>query len=380
MSIVSMKPFSGVSDVEGFWDVRALTYNNGNPVPEERRVSSGRLLYAAETEGKVIGCMSVFEMPTVVGARTLQCGGVAGVAVAPHRRRGGVGSEMLAWLPGELRAQGYALSSLYAFREPFYRRAGYEVCGKRLKVTCPTDRFPRVERPLAIHRLGPADFSSLGPAYEGFARTRAGMVLRSEEGWMRVLAENRELTVYAAGDPVEAYVVVSHNVAFWSTDHISEIIWSTKRGYDSVIDFLRQLAINKTALSWFEPSDSPFYASSMDQGIQIAVERPIMFRVVNVKTCLEGLEPVGTGDVSFSVRDAQVPENDRIWRVSWSEGNLDVREGGLPEFDLTIQQFTQVFLGEPSLADLLRHGGVDGSAAALLPLFPARPVICADFF
>jgi predicted acetyltransferase len=371
-------------DLEGYHDVRALTYNDGNPIPEDRRVFKSTRGYVARLDGSVEGVFALLDLSCTRGLATLDCAGVAGVAVYPHRRRSGVGSAMMSWLPRHLREVGTPMASLYAFREPFYRRFGYEVAGKRIKITCPTHRLPKTGVDLPIRRLTPTDWEALDHCYSHFAHVRSGLCARNEKLWARVLGENRALTIYAAGDPVEGYAVVSHSTAFWSTDHISDIAWSTRAGYDALMEVLAGIGINKTALSWFEPSDSPFVARYMDQGVELRIDRPIMFRVCDVPVALGKLQTEEAGEFTVRVRDEIVPENEGPWRVRFRPGQVDVEPCAEADLSLDIRVFTQAFLGEPSLADLVEMGLVEvansQALAAAKRLLPPCPVICNDFF
>ncbi len=378
------------SDLDGLDVVRSLTYNNGDPIPLERRerVVKGVQSFVADQGGQIVGACEVLDMTANRGEAVLRCGAVAGVAVLPEARKSGVGSLMMSWLVGHLRETGVPLASLYAFREPFYRKFGYEVAGKRLKITCPTNRWPRLESQLPFHRLTPADWRDLVDCYNLFAATRSGVNMRTERQWKRVLGENRQLTIYAVGEPVEAYAVVSHVTAFWTTDHLSEIVWSTRRGYEGLMCMLGGLAINKTALSWFEPSDGPFYSDYMDQGVSVAVERPIMFRVTDVPAALQALKPPKDlmGSFSFAVSDYLVEENRGPFNVNFSDGSVqvDFEPTASPDFSLDIRNFAQALLGEPNLGDLMRQGRVDvfdeqGFAEAS-QLLPSSSVCCLDFF
>jgi predicted acetyltransferase len=197
--------------------------------------------------------------------------------------------------------------------------------------------------------------------------------------WDRVLNEVKTLAIYAAGDPVEGYVAVSHQTAFWVDQWLSEVAWSTERGYRASIAVMHQVGINKSSVSWYEPSDSPYYAQYMDQGVEVKVDRPAMFRVCDVKGALEALTPAGDGEVSLAVDDPEVPENCGPFQVSWSDGKVAVFQAAKAEIEMTIGRFTQAFLGEPSVEDLIRNGLLPPSEP-LARLLPASPVYCGDFF
>jgi predicted acetyltransferase len=386
MGSVVVRPMR-TSDIDGYLAVRSLTYNDGLPVPEERRSEinvdeNERFVAAAGAE--IEGIFVVLPMTATRGEAVLGCGGVAGVAVSPNSRRGGIGLTMMKWLPGHLRTQGVPLASLYPFRETFYAKAGYEVVGKRFRITVPMHRLPKLNSELPIRRLGPSEWEQLAPCYEVFAKRRSGAHIRSEKMWDRVLNEVKALAIYAAGDPVEAYVAVSHQTAFWVDQWLSEFVWSSERGYQAGIAVMHQLGINKSAVSWFEPSDSPYYAMYLDQGVEVKLDRPVMFRVCDVKGALELLRPHGEGEVTLQVDDPNVPENSTPFKVTWSGRKVAVEVSSSAEIELPIGRFTQVFMGDPSAADLARNGllraKTDQALEQLAELLPASPVYCGDFF
>jgi len=377
--------------LDGYHTVRSLTYNSGNPIPPERQWTGkpGAFSMVAISNGQVSGSATVLELTATRGEAVLKCGGVCGVAVLPEMRKSGVGSAMMTWLVRHLRETGTPLASLYAFREPYYRKFGYELTGSPFKITCPTHRWPKTTCTLPIQRLGPTDWRQLVDCYTKFAHSRSGLNIRSESEWQRVLGENRPLTIYAIGEPVEAYAVVSHVTTFWTTDHISEVAWSSRSGYDGLLSMLGGLAINKSGLSWREPSDGIFFGEYMDEGIEVKLERPIMFRVTDVPAALRLLKPHSpeTGEFVLQIHDAIVPENEGPWKVSFGGGHVTVElaaNGESPDLTMDIKKFAQAFMGEPSLTQLaasesIQYESLEGFAAATR-LMPAQATYCMDFF
>ena len=364
---------------EGFEAVGSMTYNDGLPSePEEPRFGTER--YVGLDGGEVAGICSVLPMNATRGAALIDCAGVAGVGVAPERRRGGVGGGMMDGLVRLMRAQGRPLASLYAYREPFYARSGYAVAGKRLRITVPTHRLPRVETELPVRRLTPSDWRLLAPCHAAFAHARSGVHIRNEAMWGRVLNENRPLAIYAVGDPVEGYVAVSHRTEFWAEQWFSEVVWSTARGYRGALDLIRQIGINKTSVAWHEPIDSPYYALYLDQGVEARAERSVMFRVNDVPAALRALRPTSEGETRLRIVDDVVAENEGPWRVRFSPERVTVEPCEGHDVAMDVRRFAQAFLGEPSLADLVRMGEVEGDATTLDRLLPPSPVLCGDFF
>lgn len=365
--------------LEGYQAVGSMTYNDGL-VTELPAPRFGVERYVGLVGDEVVGICSILPMNATRGAATVPCGGVGSVAVAPERRRGGVGQGMMDGLVRLLRERDVPLASLYAYREPFYAKSGYAVVGKRLRLTAPVHRLPRVEPELPVRRLTPADWAVLAPCHAAYAHARSGVHVRGEAMWARVLNENRPLAIYAAGDPVEGYVAVSHKTEFWTEQGLSEVVWSTPRGYRGCLELMRQIAINKTSVGWYEPSDSPYYALYLDQGVEAKVERPAMFRVNDVPAALRLLRPTAEGETRLFVRDDVVPENEGPWHVRFSPEGVAVEPCEGHDVAMDVRRFAQAFLGEPSLDDLVRLGQVEGDASALARLLPPSPTICGDFF
>ncbi len=358
MSNIIVRPYTP-EDREQTFHVRAMTYNSGRPIPVEEQVYRSATPYVAEMDGRVVGTFVVMDMESTRGsAATWKTGGIAGVAVLPEFRQSGVGSAMMTWAIQEMRRQGYILASLYAFRESYYRRFGYENCGMKLKITCPNHRLPSLRANLPIRRLNSDQYALVQDCYEGFARKYSGMNTRKNMHWGRIVNDSRH--IYAAGDPVEAYAIVEHDVAFWEDQAIVEVIWNTQAGYESILSVLAGTAINKTNLIWHEPSDSPFLFRYLDQGVKAQMDRPIMYRIINAEAAWAS---VSDEEFPFTIEDQILGQ---------------IGSGGLL---ISPQEAVQVFLGEPSAADLDHLRG-DGSEAwervqAVLP--PSR-VYCMDYF
>lgn len=383
MSEFQVRPLED-RDRDAFLTNIALTYNDGVELPVERRELKDRNAYVVERDGRIFGGLLSLDFHTNRGKAVLRTGAIAAVHVDPSARRSGAGTALMAGIVRLLRDEGVPMSSLYAFRETWYRKAGYEVCGKRIQILCPMHRLPKADSGLPIQRLKPSDWQLIAPTYEAFAKARSGYNIRTEAMWGRVLNENKPNAIYAAGDPIEGYVAISHQTVFWEQQHLTEVVWTTERGYRACLEIMAMLGINKTQLSWYEPSDSPFYATYMDQGIETKVVRQIMYRINDVPTCLMALQTEESGEFAVEVNDDVIPENDGVWRVRFGPDGVEVSQGGQPDFTIDVRHWCQAFLGEPSLLDLARNGLVqvhDGRGlSAASRLLPPSPTVCNDFF
>ncbi|MBI1757293.1 MAG: GNAT family N-acetyltransferase [Fimbriimonas ginsengisoli] len=374
------------ADRPGLLKVWALTYHGGAPWPEEDepKIFGHSQPFVCERAGEIVGGFGVMSMTATRGPGLMRCGGVLAVAVAPHVRRAGVGAAMMRWALRHYREQGFELASLYAFSERFYRAFGYECCGRRLKFTVETATMPKVESDLEVTAHDADQAELIKPCYEAFCHRHSGMNLRNDFQWERALSPKSHRTLYVAGRPAQGYAIVQHKVDFWEDQHVEEIAWCSRSGYEAILGLIRGIGINKSKVSWYEPSDSPFLAAHFDHGCKIEIERIVMYRILNVPLALQALKPTAEGEFTLEVADAILPENRGPWHVAFSPGAVEVQLTHDAALRMSERCFVQALLGEPSLLDLLNLGLVETAdtpaAMAAIRLLTPSSVYCTDFF
>jgi len=377
MSDIRVRPYEP-KDQEQTWHVRAMTYNDGRPIPVEEQVYTTSTPFVGEVDGKIAGTFVIMDMTTTRGDRAAwRTGGIAGVAVLPEARQTGVGNAMMRWSLRYMRDNGYILAALYPFRQSYYRKFGYETCGLRVKVTCPNARLPKIRPELPVQLLAKEDYGQIRDCYNAFSRARAGMNLREDFHWGRVTGGTR--AIYAAGDPVEAYAIVEHDWQFWLDQPVAEFAWTTVRGYDAILSLFASIGINKSSVSWYEPADGLMLARHDDQGVTYESEKPIMFRVIDFRGALAQMSCAESGEFSVAIHDPDLPENDGPWQVCYADGKTRVIKSNEAELRLDHHAAVQVLLGQPSLADLARNG-IANDLEAAQRLLPPLPVYCMDHF
>lgn len=375
---LTVRPFED-RDSDGFWKVRDLTYNNGQTTPPENRQDRITSDFVAEEDGQIMGAFSILDLTCTREDRAnLKCAGIAGVAVAPMHRHLGVGSAMMAWAVPYMRSQGYHIASLYGFRESFYRKFGYEVCGKRLEIEVPSHRLPRIKPDLPVRLLDWQNYAPLKDCQAAFARKYTGMNVREDMHWKRVLNDKR--VIYAVGDPVEAYAILTHNWEFWEPQLIGEIAYTTIRGYKSIIAVLSQICINKTSLKWYDTIDSPYLQTFTDQGVIAQDVRRVMYRLLDVPAAIEALSPTKGGAFSMEVKDDLIPENAGYWRVEDNGEKVACQRVDSADLCGDIQAWTVAYLGDPGIQRGVIEEREAGALAAAAKILTPSIAHCQEFF
>ncbi len=360
----------------------SLAFRSGKPRESDEPIVEGNSVYVAEVDGEVCGGFTIEHMDATRGDAVLRCGGVAGVAVLPESRFSGIGREMMRFGLERMRSDGYALSSLYPFKEGYYRRLGYEVAGQRFRISVDADRLPAVSSELAIRAGGAGDWEAFAEVYGVFARRYSGMWTRSEMYWRDFLKERSPAGVaYLLGDPAEGYVAVPQLGDFWGETSAREVVWTTPGGYRAALCVLKNLGVNRKRMTWFEPSDSPYLAQFFDYGAAVSLDRQIMFRVVDVAAALGGLRAEAEGEFSVEVLDDGLAENRGPWLVRFGGDGVFVERTDSADFRIGIGAFSQAVLGQPSLDRLAAHGLVSGgNVEAACRLLTPMPACCYNFF
>jgi predicted acetyltransferase len=369
-------------DTNALSRIWSIAFRGGKPREASEPIVEENSVFVAEVDGEIVGGFAVEHMDATRGRSVLRCGGVAGVAVLPESRFSGIGGEMMRYALDYMRAEGYVLSSLYPFKEGYYRRFGYEVAGQRFKISMPADRLPDLGCELRARESGAEDWQKFASVYREFACKYSGMWTRSETFWRHLLRDASPTPVrYLIGDPPEAYVVIRQLGDFWGETSVSEIIWTSPAGYRSCLGLLKNIGINRGKLTWIEPSDSPFLAQYYDYGAEISLHRPIMFRTIDVPGALRCLKPSAGGEFTFQLDDASIPDNGGPWRVCFDPSGVRVEKSDSADLHLSVGAFTQALLGQPSLDRLAAHGLVAGkSVEAAAQLLIPMPVCCYNFF
>ncbi|MCH8978097.1 MAG: GNAT family N-acetyltransferase [Armatimonadetes bacterium] len=342
----------------------------------------GEIRLLGELDGKLACGLKIHDYEVARGRADLKCGGVGAVATLPETRGKGCATEFMVEALRQMKEAGHLVSNLYAYREPFYRKLGYETCGWRWQIKAPQGRMAKTEQQLEARQIMAGEMGLLESCYTQFVRGLSGSVLRKRHNWSNRIGKKPRM-VYAVGDPVEAYAWVKIT-DFWGDVEVGELAWSSLRGYDSIMSVLRNLCVNQNRVVWLEPPNSVLLARDLDHGVEMCVNEPTMYRAISVQGALAALKPESTGEFTIEVGDEHLPENRGPWIVRFTPECVSVEKTDKATITIDIRQFSQALMGSPSLHDLATAGLLETSDANALrdaeKLLTPMPVVCMEFF
>jgi len=378
---ITMREVEG-EQIADLVSVLSWVYSGQPPTPDWMKPRVDSRDFVAYVDGKPASACRVHGYRLARGDSDILCGGVASVGTLAEHRQSGVGSELMKGILRDMREQGQVMAALYAYKEAYYRRLGYEVCGWRWQIRCPQARLPKLKCTLPVRRIDAADVQVLDEAYVPFIRRMSGANLRTPYQW-QIRMGSRAPMIYAVGDPIEAYAWVSLD-GFWKDIQVGEMAWTSKESYESILAVLAGLCSNQEALVWSEPPLSPFMSRFIDHDVKAEMSRPSMFRVTDVAGALQCLKPMGDGEFSIEVHDDILSENNGIWRVRYSEDEVEVVKGKTADLRIDVRHLAQIVMGAPCVSDLYENELIEvldvGGLIGLTDLCPSTQVVCMEFF
>lgn len=343
-----------------------------------------------DEDGTTLAAASAIPMSQNVRGAVRPMAGIAGVATHPLARRGGHVRTLLTRLLGEMRDEGYAVSTLYPFRPSFYGRFGYVGLPRTRTATFP----PAGLTPLISADLrGDVKWRRAGDAYADH-RALTLRLLEERHGFA-VFPEARALSLRDANDRwvVTAHVdgevvgALTYRIERHAGDLSGGPLLSTgPLGRSLILRFLAHHTDQVARVVLTVPHDETpelwgtDFAVDTVAPVALPDSCPPMARVLSVEA-LEGCA-VGAGRAVVEVVDD--PFIAGVYLLDGSEGMLSVaRSDAAPGAVLTAAGLSALVYGvlDPAELPIRGFGTVPRDAeSALRALFPpARPYVFVEF-
>jgi predicted acetyltransferase len=342
----------------------------------------------ARRGGRLLGGLLEIPMGQFFGGRSVSNLGIAGVAIAPEARGGGVALELVVSSLRAARRAGTAVSTLYPATLTLYRAAGYELAGSRFRCTLSARKLPRERTSVALAPVVAEDLPEIEALYRKVSSRRPGYLDRGEYVWRRV----REART---GD-VRGYVVRGE-------ERVEGYVYLGQRGPEDrrelvVTDLLavtppalrrlfRLVADHQTTLG-----NVVFHGSLVDPLLfalpetagEVALSEHWMLRIVHAERALSDRGyPALDASVDFELTDEHLPENAGRFRLEVTRGQARVTPGGNGAVKLSERGLAALYTGFLPATELARGGLLeadDASLGTLSDLFAGPAPAMADYF
>lgn len=384
-------PLAGPDDEAGYRHATACAFDAH---PEEIGAWWDKVghenLRVVRDGGRTVGGLMRLPMGQFFGGRSVPMAGIAAVAIAPEVRGRGVARSLMEATLRELRADGFALSTLYASNAALYRAVGYEQAGLHCVASMRPRDLPRVKSDLALRPATEDDTPAIDALYRESARRRDGFLDRRDYIWMRIRDPRgfvcRGWVVEAPDGALEGYVYL-HTTGRIDFERLTVGDWAatTPRALDAVRAFLAGQTTIWKSVTWKSGPYDALIAALPHPLVDLQVTEYWYVRVLDVVRALteRGYAPGRTGEVHFSVSDPLLPENDGRFVLAVEGGRGEVRAGGDGRLALDAHALAPLYTGLVSAEQLALAGRLRGDADTLAlatSLFAGRGPVSPDAF
>ncbi len=352
--------------------------NEPDPEKTERfsRVLPLERMHAAWEDGQIVGGAGAFPFTMSVPGGMLPCGGTTVVGVAPtHRRRGVLRAMMRAQLD-DVHERGEPIAALWASEETIYGRFGFGPAAYAGEVDIPKEYvdFIAPREPSGTMRVVEKDdaLDTFPPLWEGLARERPGVFLRSRDWWeLRVLRDpsdrrggagpKRFVLLEVDGAPA-GYAIYRHKMD-WDEGVSSgkvlviEAIAAEASSLAELWRYLLDIDWVASIWSWLLPPDHPlFFVLAQTRRMRYRPGDGLWVRLVDVGAALSGRTYPEDGEVVFDVRDSFCPWNEGRWKLA---GGAAERTNADADLALDVSTLGAAYLGGIRFAQLAQGGRVE---------------------
>lgn len=329
-----------------------------------------RLLETAD--GRLAGTLMQIPMGHfLLGGRVSACG-VAGVAVAHEFRGRGAGTWMMREALRGMRADGYAISSLYPSTIPLYRKAGYELAGIYATTRIPLRAVGVRSGGLRVRPATEADHAPTEALYRRVAAQQHGWLDRGRYLWSRVRHPRSGPAhgfVVEGPEGIEGYLwYVDQPGQGWKADMVcTDLLAATPAGGRELLGLLAANGTMHEAAVCHLPPDDPVLQLVPEHCFRSHTEERWMVRVLDPAAAVaqRGWPAATAGALELELSDDLFPENEGCWRLEVTGGAARLERGGRGSVRLDVRQLAQLLTGYQTPAGLARSGLVEAPPADL---------------
>lgn len=376
------------------------------------------VVVAEEPDHGISGALKIYRMTEYIAGAPMPMMGLAAVAVAPPRRRRGIGARLCADAIETAVTQGDLVSVLYPFRPDYYDRLGWGLVGElheyRFHTKTLAARNGDHVRTADLER----DAGAIASCYARVAEGSNGPIERDRQVWayritgedLGVVPVDAEAVWTARSEPknrpvvydddgtITGYALLRYVHKASPEEHtlqVRELIAEDETAYRGLLAHIGGQSDQWPRCTYYARPDERFgdfltdprpprYRGARSLYFPTArIVRGPMLRILDVPGALRarrffaggGDEPV---TLEVTVQDVQRPANSGPWTVRLENGGAEVEEGEPSSPDASLETdaptFARLFAGEipATVAAAQRRARINGDAAVLDRAFATR--------
>ena len=413
-------------------DIRPLAHLWHDAFPGERTVgerirmleTGGRyggldtVVVAEEPDHGISGAAKIYRMTEYIAGAPMPMMGLAAVAVAPPRRRRGIGARLCTAAIEAAADRGDVISVLYPFRPDYYERLGWGLVGELHEYRFHTEALAAENGDHVRTADLEHDAGAIAACYARVAEGSNGPIERDRQVWAyrltgedlgvvpvdadavwtaRTEPRNRPV-VYDDDGTITGYALLRYVQKGSPEEHtlqVRELIAEDANAYRGLLAHIGGQSDQWPRCTHYARPDERFGDFLIDprppryQGARslyfptARIVRGPMLRVLDVPGALEARRFFAAGGeeaatIELTVRDPQRPANAGPWTVRLEHGVAAVEEGEPSSPDATLEtdavSFARIFAGEIRVTDAAarRRARMDGDVTVLDRAFATR--------
>jgi len=356
-------------------------------------VENTRAIVDAE---RVLSVIQILPYRVSIGSKEMAMGGIGGVATWADAQGHGYAGQLMRAIVLEMYERKMPVSFLYPFSYRYYGKFGWALAARRVVYTGFTQAdLVRKHDTLPVQAVvTDKEFELVQEAYNSFLSHYNCLVVRGRREWQQMrkrMAEDRvHCYVIGATDgmsPAGYFLCEDQPVEGGYETVVRELVCLDDQAYAAAFNFLAMLPTNVRRITvghaekpWLWPYfKEPFFLTRVDPYFQA--------RVVDVKLACEqrGVRKDVRTCVRFAVHDEIGTWNQGPWELEIADGQVRIQPVTKePEIELTIRQFSAVFVGFQDPLEWVGLGILSKQSASaaqrLREIFHDKPTSLLDFF
>ncbi len=316
-----------------------------------------------DDQAEMLSVLRVIYPQLWLGPTSIKLAGITSVATPPEHRRQRYLNSLLSHIMTEMREREYAVSALYPFEFPFYKKFGYAQAGDEKIIEVQIGALAKFKSQTSgrWQQKEAEDMAEFNELYDKFCQGSFGRVSRTELYWQNVYFKpygGRPNTLYVWYDAqgmARAYVVYKmKEIEPWRRKlMIQTMAWLDEEAYFEILAFLANHDSQVFAVNFKTRPDDDF-ATLLDDPRQAnqEINPGFMLRILDAKLALEQRSwPKGvSGKFSLTLRDDRLEWNDGLTlQVEMENGHVQVEAQKLQAENAglacDIRQLAQLYTG-----------------------------------